>query len=86
MESTVSGLDDVELVYVMLGLLAPTEDEYGHAPMYGGRNENGAMTTRVVFAEIALRWLPPATFGEAFAMIAAGPDLTALDGGGESRG
>ena len=57
---TAATLSDDDLIYVMLGLLSDYGDE---RPTLGA---NGEFARRVVFSEIAKRWLPPDVFGAAF--------------------
>jgi hypothetical protein len=61
----IAELDDVTLVNCMIGLHAKCEGR--PEPMVGAINENGAMATRVVFGEIARRWIPTHVLKAAFA-------------------
>jgi hypothetical protein len=64
MEKAVGSLSNSEVVQVMLGLHSPTE--WG-SPMLGGATAKGATATRVVFTEIAMRWIPLEVYADAFA-------------------
>jgi hypothetical protein len=57
-------LGDVELVYAMLGLNA----EMGDAPNWGVTPE-ARYIRRMMFTEIAARWIPPEVFGDAFSKL-----------------
>lgn len=50
-----ASLSDEDLVFVFTGLLAASADGQ---PMFGGITKNGATYTRVVWGEIATRWVP----------------------------
>ena len=54
-------MDDVTLVFVMLGLNAELEGAPGW-----GKTPKARTFKRLVFTEIATRWIPPDVFGEAF--------------------
>ena len=59
-------LDDVTLVYVMLGLHGEMEG----APDWG-RTPRARTLARIAFTEIAARWIPPDVFGDAFRQLTA---------------
>lgn len=57
-------MDDVTLVYVVLGL----QGEMEGVPTWG-RNARTRQMLRQAFTEIATRWIPPDVFGAAFEML-----------------
>jgi len=64
-------MDDVTLVYVMLGL----HGEMDGAPQWG-RTPQARTLARIVFTEIAARWIPSDVFGEAFRQLGLDPEAT----------
>jgi hypothetical protein len=65
----IAALDDVALVYVMLGLQGEAEGMPGW-----GRTDEARVMSRIVFGEIARRWIPLDVFGEAFRQLEVGGD------------
>jgi hypothetical protein len=65
MAERVGAMDDVTLVFCMLGLLSDTEDSMGAF----GRNANSRMVKRIAFGEIARRWIPDDVVARAFAEL-----------------
>jgi hypothetical protein len=57
-EKTISGLDDEMLVFAMLGMLSRSNEDRTGAFLVGGQSEKIAIYTRVLFGEIASRWIP----------------------------
>jgi hypothetical protein len=78
MRETVAALDDETLVFVMLGLHSSIE--LG-GPPFGSRDEYVRTMTRVVFREIAARWIPETVYWPAFERLAGEPDLNLIQGG-----
>lgn len=62
---TTASLDDVDLVFCLLGLLQPTEQHHAVA----GATETAAKAARVAFTEIAQRWIPLDVFADAFGRL-----------------
>lgn len=64
---TIRAMDDETLVYVMLGL----NYEVKGAPGWG-KSDRARVMSRLVFSEIAERWIPPDVLGAAFRQLGIG--------------
>jgi hypothetical protein len=61
----VADFDDASLLWVMLSLLA----DDGSGRLVGGSTRNASMAARIVFGEVARRWVPSEALEEAFWML-----------------
>ncbi len=65
----IATLDDTTLVWVMFALLSNSDETSSDWRPIAGATRNSAILTRIVFGEIAVRWLPAEVVGEAFTKL-----------------